>query len=140
MPSPSRVSRLSYSAIALHERCGYRYYAERIVGMQPVPWDWVALDGEIGPHRTEIGLHPTEIGDAVHRVLELVDLSAPTAPEPADLGALVRAWYPKVAGDELSRIGGLVRGYTSSRSQPGSPRFPASGRSGRSHSSWRACS
>ena len=35
---PRRVARLSYSAISLYDRCGYRYYAERIVGMKPVPW------------------------------------------------------------------------------------------------------
>ena len=31
------VARLSYSAISLYDRCGYRYYAERIVGMRPAP-------------------------------------------------------------------------------------------------------
>ena len=33
------------------------------------------------------GLHPTEIGDAVHRLLELVDLAAPAAPDEAELEA-----------------------------------------------------
>ena len=46
IPAPplARVARLSYSAISLFDRCGYRYYAERIVGMQPAPWEprrWV---------------------------------------------------------------------------------------------------
>ena len=35
VPPLARVARLSYSAISLFDRCGYRYYAERIVGMQP---------------------------------------------------------------------------------------------------------
>src|SRR5262249_24627786 len=30
-----RVRRLSYSALALFERCSYRFYAERIAGMRP---------------------------------------------------------------------------------------------------------
>ncbi len=38
-PPPAVVTRLSYSAISLYDRCGYRYYAERIAGMQPAPWE-----------------------------------------------------------------------------------------------------
>jgi ATP-dependent helicase/nuclease subunit A len=35
-PAPlHRVRRLSFSALALFERCSYRYYAERVVGMRP---------------------------------------------------------------------------------------------------------
>jgi len=108
VPAPVRVARLSYSAIALHDRCGYRYYAERVVGMRPAPWDPRAgADGRAG-------LHPTEIGDAVHRLLELVDLAAPAPPDAADLETQVRAWYPTVSDDELSRIGELVGSYTGS--------------------------
>ena len=112
LPAPpvARVARLSYSAISLYDRCSYRYYAERVVGMRPAPWggaDGVSDGGQVG-------LHPTEIGDAVHRLLELVDLTAPTEPARAQLEAQVRAWYPTVSGDELARIGELVRSYTDS--------------------------
>ena len=31
----ARVRRLSYSALALFDRCSYRYYAERVAGMRP---------------------------------------------------------------------------------------------------------
>ena len=72
-PPLHRVSRLSYSALSLFERCSYRYYAERVAGMRPVPWG--PAEGAGG------GLHPTEIGDAVHRLLERVDLGAPAPPE-----------------------------------------------------------
>jgi len=106
-PSP-RIARLSYSAISLHDRCGYRYYAERVVGMRPTPWDSRAgVDGQVG-------LHPTEIGDAVHRLLELVDLAEPTPPDRTSLESHVRAWYPAVSADELSRVEALVRSYTGS--------------------------
>ncbi len=107
-PASVRVARLSYSAIALHDRCGYRYYAERVVGMRPAPWDSGA------GAEAHAGLHPTEIGDAVHRLLELVDLAAPASPDPADLEVFVRAWYPAATDDEFARIGGLVRAYTDS--------------------------
>ncbi len=107
-PPVSHVARLSYSAISLFDRCGYRYYAERVVGMTPAPWGGEA-DGE-----GREGLHPTEIGDAVHRLLELVDLENPSAPEPAALDELARAWYPRVSDDEVLRVGELVRAYTGS--------------------------
>src|SRR3989440_3883857 len=56
------------------------------------------------------GLAATEIGDAVHRLLELVDLAAPVAP---DCG-VVRDWYPRVTDEELEAIGSFVRSYCES--------------------------
>ena len=65
-PPLHHVSRLSFSAISLFERCSYRYYAERVAGMRPTPWTVGEGDG---------GLHATELGDAVHRLLERVELA-----------------------------------------------------------------
>ena len=65
------VRRLSYSALALFDRCSYRYYAERVAGMRPAD-----ARGTV-PGAT--GMAATEIGDAVHRLLELVDLSRAAA-------------------------------------------------------------
>jgi hypothetical protein len=96
------VRRLSYSALALFERCSYRYYAERVAGMRPV--------GVSGTGDGLGGLAATEVGDAVHRLLELVD---PTTPQPPDLEQ-VRAWYPAVSDEELVRIGGFVDSYCGS--------------------------
>jgi hypothetical protein len=96
------VKRLSYSALALFERCSYRYYAERVVGMQPADPSG-ALPGTVG-------LAATEVGDAVHRLLELVDLPAPVPPDVE----LVREWYPGVTDEELDRIGRFVRAYCES--------------------------
>jgi ATP-dependent helicase/nuclease subunit A len=111
-PPPVRVTRLSYSAISLFDRCGYRYYAERVAGMKPTPWEQQGdgVDGENGGGR----LHPTEIGDAVHRLLELVDLAAPAAPAADELAERVRGWYPDVTVDEVGRIEAHVRSYTGS--------------------------
>jgi ATP-dependent helicase/nuclease subunit A len=106
-PAPHDVRRLSYSAIALFERCSYRYYAERVLGLswrkQPVPGA-----GEFG------GLAATEIGDAAHRLLELVPLDEPAAPARAELDRLVRSWYADVFPEELDRIAGLVEAYCDS--------------------------
>src|SRR5438045_1637417 len=96
VPAPPlhRVRRLSFSALALFERCSYRYYAERAVGMRPT--DERAAAPGTG------GLAATEIGDAVHRLLELVNLQEPLPPD--DLAARVRGWYPRGRDDELQRI------------------------------------
>ncbi len=97
-----RVRRLSYSALALFERCSYRFYAERLAGLRPV----TRTRG--GPGHD--GLAATEIGDAAHRLLELVDLGDPSPP-PLDL---VATWYPTVTADELARVRSLVQAYCDS--------------------------
>jgi ATP-dependent exoDNAse (exonuclease V) beta subunit len=106
-PGPHDVRRLSYSAIALFERCSYRYFAERILGLPP------RAPTPQGP-TTEGGLAATEIGDAVHRLLELVPLDEPAAPERAVLDEHVRSWYPAVSEDELGRVSALVDAYCDS--------------------------
>ena len=102
LPAPPlhKVRRLSYSALALFERCSYRYYVERIAGLRE----------ERGTVPGAHGLKATEVGDAVHRLLEVVDLTAPASP---DL-EIVRTWYPAVTDDELTRIGAFVAAYCES--------------------------
>jgi len=102
LPAPPlhRVRRLSYSALALFERCSYRYYVERVAGLRE----------ERGTVPGAVGLKATEVGDAVHRLLELVDLGRPEAPETE----VVRSWYPAVTDEELERIGAFVASYCSS--------------------------
>src|SRR5439155_1378943 len=56
------------------------------------------------------GLRATEIGDAVHRLLEQVDLSAPAEPEVEQ----VRGWYAAVSDEELERIRSFVAAYCES--------------------------
>ena len=102
-PPLHRVGRLSYSAISLFSRCSYRYFAERVVGLKPAPWS----KGDGGG-----GLHATEIGDAVHRLLELVDLDDPATPP--ELETLVSGWYPDATSEELTRIRRDVDAYCSS--------------------------
>jgi hypothetical protein len=50
------------------------------------------------------------VGDAVHRLLEIVDLAAPAAPD----SSVVRDWYPAVTDEELARIDAFVASYCSS--------------------------
>jgi ATP-dependent helicase/nuclease subunit A len=101
-PPAHRVRKLSYSALALFERCSYRFYAERIVGLAP--------PDASGDMPGQEGLAATEIGDAVHRLLELVDLAAPLAPDVQQ----ARVWYPAATDVEVERIGSLVEAYCGS--------------------------
>jgi ATP-dependent helicase/nuclease subunit A len=101
-----RVRRLSYSALALFERCSYRFYAERVVGLRPAEGRSRANgDG---------GLAATEIGDAAHVLLERVDLASPRAPEGDELVHAVRSLYPAATDDEVERVGALVASYCTS--------------------------
>jgi len=93
---------LSYTSLSLFELCSYRYYAERVVGMR------AADAGGRVPGQT--GLAATEIGDAVHRLLEQVELARPAPPELEQ----VRTWYPAVTSEELERIANFVSVYCDS--------------------------
>jgi ATP-dependent exoDNAse (exonuclease V) beta subunit len=109
------VRRLSYSALALFERCSYRYFAERVLGLPPVPARSAAAESDVlEAASSALGLAGTEIGDAVHRLLESIPLDAPVAPDRAALEAAVRSWYPTASDVELDRIAGLVDAYCAS--------------------------
>jgi ATP-dependent helicase/nuclease subunit A len=96
-PALHSVRQLSYSALALFERCSYRYFAERVAGMRPTS------AGGVGPEAE--GLAATEIGDTVHRLLE--------AGPDRDL-ARVRVWYPRATDADLERIAGLLTAFDES--------------------------
>jgi ATP-dependent helicase/nuclease subunit A len=107
------VRRLSYSALALYERCSYRYFAERVLGLPPVPARRSDETAE-AEEALEVGLAGTEIGDAVHRLLEAIPPDAPSPPARAELETTVRAWYPAASEAELDRIAALVEAYCAS--------------------------
>ena len=96
-PPAFTLRRLSYSALALFERCPYRFYAERFVGLSPA-------DAVAAVPGSEDGLAATELGDAVHALLE-VDA-------PADeLRDRALARYPGASEDDLARIEALVAAW-----------------------------
>jgi hypothetical protein len=102
-PPLHRVRRLSFTALAQFENCSYKYYAMRVAGMKELP----PARGLAGTG----GLAATEIGDAVHKLLEQVDLAAPSSAPDFEQ---VRSWYPTVTEEELERIRSFVSGYCSS--------------------------
>ncbi|MDX6515968.1 MAG: ATP-dependent helicase/nuclease subunit, partial [Gaiellaceae bacterium] len=106
IPAPPlhRVRRLSFSSLAEFERCSYRYYVRRVAGLKET--------GARSAIPGQTGLAATEIGDAVHVLLEHVDLRSPRLPD--DVPAQVRARYPGATDDELERIRSLAAAYCES--------------------------
>jgi ATP-dependent helicase/nuclease subunit A len=105
-PPLHRVRRLSYSALALFERCSYRFYAERLAGLREVDAP-TELEGEGG-------MAATEIGDAVHHLLEDVDLAVPHAPDCEAVAEAVRRRYPDANAEEVERIHSLAAAFCDS--------------------------
>jgi RecB family exonuclease len=97
------VRRLSFTSLAEFERCSYRYYVRRVVGLK---------ETERGTVPGTSGLAATEIGDAVHVLLEHVDLRTPRLPD--DVPAAVRALYPGATDEEVERIRTLAAAYCDS--------------------------
>jgi ATP-dependent helicase/nuclease subunit A len=104
LPEPPlhRVHRLSFTALSTFEQCSYKYFAIRVAGMSERRRE-AAGEGEPG-------LRATEVGDAVHRLLEQVDLASPAVPDVEQ----VRAWYPGATDEDLTRIHGFVASYCES--------------------------
>jgi ATP-dependent exoDNAse (exonuclease V) beta subunit len=100
LPPLEPVRRLSFTALASFERCSYRYYAERLVGMRALR----PLDGQAA------GLGALDVGDAVHRLLEAIDLRDPRVDEVER----VRSWYPHATDEELQLIESFVSSYCAS--------------------------
>jgi ATP-dependent helicase/nuclease subunit A len=78
-PSPVPIGHLSYSALALYERCGYRFYVERVLGAReglataPGETDEDARDERVDDELAEPDI-PRDlalgIGNSVHAALE----------------------------------------------------------------------
>jgi ATP-dependent helicase/nuclease subunit A len=98
-PPASPIRILSYSALALFERCSYRFYAERIAGLAPAD-----ARGDVA---SADRLAATELGDAVHDLLER-DVADP------DVRAEVLLRYPDASEDDVARAEGLVRSWRES--------------------------
>jgi ATP-dependent exoDNAse (exonuclease V) beta subunit len=72
-PPSSQISSLSYSSLALYERCGYRFYVERILGLPQTP-------GPPPQEPAQTTLSATERGTLVHQALADLDLRHPQIP------------------------------------------------------------
>jgi ATP-dependent helicase/nuclease subunit A len=72
-PPPPALATLSYTSLAEYQRCGYRFYTERVLRLPPLPGHG---DGAVTAARAG-GLSATERGTLVHALLERLDFRRP---------------------------------------------------------------
>jgi ATP-dependent exoDNAse (exonuclease V) beta subunit len=76
------VTEISYSALEEHRRCGYRFYAERVLGLpKGEDGDEARTSGGGGS-----GISGIERGVLVHALLERLDFRRPVLPDPETVG------------------------------------------------------
>ena len=108
------VRALSYSSLAEYERCGYRFYAERVLRLPPLP----ARAGEASAGDAPAG-HPAgalsalDRGTLVHALLERLDFRRPARPSEAMIAeAARRSGLPAApAGDAAAQVAELVERF-----------------------------
>ena len=113
------VASLSYSALEQYARCGYRFYAERVLGLPPVP-EAPGAPGGLEPP-AQPGARPSvrsaaDRGVLLHALLERLDFRRPAAPA-ADqvVRAATAAGLAPVPGPaEADELAAIVRGFAGS--------------------------
>jgi len=104
------VSALSYSSLGEYSRCGYRFYAERVLGLPPIPEPRGAAGPIDGPRSA------ADRGVLLHALLEGLDFRRPVLPS----GDLVTAAAAQAALDpvpgpaEADELAAVVRRFTES--------------------------
>ena len=105
---------LSYTALSELERCGYRYYLERVLRLR---------EGrpQARARSSEDGMQARVRGTLVHRLLESMDYARPGVPSPAQLTLLARELGVRVGSrerEEITALVGAVSSAAASRSGP----------------------
>jgi ATP-dependent helicase/nuclease subunit A len=95
------ASTLSYTALSELERCGYRYYLERVLGL---PEQFAAPAGP----SARPGLEARARGTLVHRLMESLDFARPGATSPERVAAVARELGMRVGSHERAEIAGLI--------------------------------
>jgi ATP-dependent helicase/nuclease subunit A len=72
-PPPPALAALSYTSLAEYQRCGYRFYAERVLRLPALPGH---TSSDVAAARTG-GLSAIERGTLVHALLEHLDFRRP---------------------------------------------------------------
>jgi ATP-dependent helicase/nuclease subunit A len=102
---PPPVTSLSYSSLEEYARCGYRFYAERVLGLPPVA-ERSGVEEPGGSRRG--GRTAAERGVLIHDLLERLDFRRPAAPTAVLIAAaaLRTGQSPPTAeeGEELSEV------------------------------------
>lgn len=97
---------MSYTSLAELERCGYRYYLERVLGLPENRA--LARGGDDG------GIEARTRGTIVHVLLEAVDFARPRPPSAREVGAVARRIAASLGAGERERIATLIAGALAS--------------------------
>ena len=110
------VTALSYSSLAAYHRCGYRFYAERVLGLLARPGTGGGAGAEVSPG----ALSALERGTLVHALLERLDFRRPGVVTAAAIAAAAARVGPTVApgGADAAQIIELVQRFAERRSVP----------------------
>ncbi|NLT06191.1 MAG: UvrD-helicase domain-containing protein [Solirubrobacterales bacterium] len=142
-PPALPVSRTSYSGLARHAACGYRFYLERVLrlprsprravaaGLAEAAPDGGAPAGAAGGEATAApavgaqvpgmpvapepeAMAPTLRGSLVHQLLEEIDLSDPAVPAADAITALIERAGEPVRDHEVADVAALVQAFADS--------------------------
>jgi ATP-dependent helicase/nuclease subunit A len=101
VPEQERIATLSYSSLTELERCGYRYYLERVLGLGE---DRAAARAEAGAD----GLEARARGTLVHRLLELLDFARPQPPTAQEVDDRARELGLRIGAVERDELATLI--------------------------------
>ncbi|HEY1711343.1 MAG TPA: UvrD-helicase domain-containing protein [Solirubrobacteraceae bacterium] len=113
-PAPARsgspVSGLSYSSLGEYARCGYRFYAERVLRLPPVP------DAHDVPEPFEGPRSAADRGVLLHALLEGLDFGRPAIPgaDAVSAAAAQAGLHPPPGPAEADELAALVRRFADS--------------------------
>jgi ATP-dependent exoDNAse (exonuclease V) beta subunit len=104
------VGALSYSSLGEYARCGYRFYAERVLGLPPVPEPRGAAEPAQGPRSA------ADRGVLLHALLEGLDFRRPIVPtaEVVSAAAAQAGLDPAPGPAEADELAALVRRFAES--------------------------
>jgi ATP-dependent exoDNAse (exonuclease V) beta subunit len=110
------VDTLSYSALADYARCGYRFYAERVLGLPAAAADGDDDGERPDPRASAPGDRGRRRGVLAHALLERLDFRRPVVPggEHARAAALRAGLDPPPGPEELDGLAAVVRRFASS--------------------------
>ena len=97
------VSALSYSALEQYQRCGYRFYVERVLGVPGAE--------EAGSGGKSGTLSAAEKGIVIHALLERLDFSRPQVPSAESIRASASQ---RVSKREATELVELLEGFVAS--------------------------
>ncbi|MGA2321481.1 MAG: UvrD-helicase domain-containing protein [Solirubrobacteraceae bacterium] len=93
---------ISYTTLSELERCGYRYYLERVLGLAE------DRSPALRAFPAREGLRAAERGTLLHRLLESVDFRRPSPPSPEAVERTARELGQHVGRGEREQLAGLL--------------------------------